>query len=64
MAVYNDLTGKVVLITGGAGGLGVAVAKAFSGPREYSLVTKSGGLGGEDVLLEIGGFASGRKITS
>lgn len=29
MAVYEDLVGKVVLITGGAGGLGAATAKAF-----------------------------------
>jgi len=29
MTVYDDLAGKVVLITGGGGGLGAAVAKAF-----------------------------------
>jgi len=29
MAVYEDLAGKVVLITGGAGGIGAAAAQAF-----------------------------------
>jgi len=33
MTVYEDLAGKAVLITGGAGGLGVAAAKAFLAQR-------------------------------
>ena len=57
MAIYSDLKGKVILITGGASGIGAAMAEAFCNQGAWVFFGDVDQKAGEALANRLGGNA-------
>ena len=64
MANADRLAGKIALITGGAQGLGAAMARMFARHGAKVLITDINGSGAAAIAVEIGGASIAHDVTS
>lgn len=62
MAIYSDLKGKIVLITGGAGGIGAAMAEAFCAQGARVFFGDVDWKSGEALAKRLGGNATFSRV--